>query len=340
MSKLYVVVGTLITLVAIGVLGFALCTSSIRPGEVGIPVVLGKPTGDVWQSGLHWRVPFVTKVVRYKTLARSYETSDNPKDSGANYTDYPITAQTVDGQQIKIKTTTLFKVSPENPIGVLTGVGDMDAVVENVVKAHTRNLVRLYAQSYSAEALYSGDGIFEFQEQVSLELHDELGQRGVHLDDFLLRKIDFDEEYVAVIEDQQQAKERIETAQYEADAAEYEKQKRIREAEADAERMRLEAIAAAERTVVQAQANADQQRLEADSLAYWTQITADADAYSTLVNAEAQAEALRVKGEQLTKYPNLIEFEFVKNFEGVEWGLLPSDGVLQFLPLDQMLPSE
>ena len=56
--------------------------------------------------------------------------------------------------------------------------------------------------------------------------------------------------------------------------------------------------------------------------------------------ARAEAEALKVKGQQLAAYPELIEFEFVQDFDGVEWGLLPSDGVLQFLPLDQMLQAE
>lgn len=335
-SKWAVVGITLVIAVIVLFIAFALSTTQISPGEVGVPVFMGRPTGAVWAPGLHWKAPFLTRVVRYKTLARSYETSDNPDKSGANYTDYPITAQTIDGQQIEIKTTTLFKVSATDPIQVLNEVGDMGAIVENVIKAHTRNLTRLYAQGFTAEDLYSGDGIFDFQEQISKELKAEFAQRGVTLDDFLLRKIDFDEEYVAVIEDQQQAKERIETAEYEAGAAEFEKQKVIRAAEAEAERQKLNAQAEAYRNVELAKAEAERKRVDADAQAYVVKTVADADAYQIEQIAKSEAEALRIKGEQLTRHPGLIEYRLVENFGDVMWGILPSESVVQFLPLDKM----
>jgi len=77
--------------------------------------------------------------------------------------------------------------------------------------------------------------------------------------------VDFDEEYIRAIEQQQIAQETIETAKYQADAAEYEKERQIRLAEAEAQRIRLLAGADAER-----------QRLLADAEAYGIQVRGEA----------------------------------------------------------------
>jgi regulator of protease activity HflC (stomatin/prohibitin superfamily) len=211
-----------------------------------------------------------------------------------------VNAQTIDGQQITIKYTVLFRISPQNSVNIVQNVGRPREVVENVVKAHSRNLARLMAQSYTAENLYSGEGIFSYETEVQDALRAELTKYGVTLDDFLVRKVDFDEEYIRAIEQQQIAQEAIETARYQADAAEFEKQSQIRLAEATAEGTKLQAAAEAER-----------QRL-----------LADAEAYS-----------IAARGQALKEYPELVQWEFVRNLEAVQWGILPSEGIAPLVPL-------
>jgi regulator of protease activity HflC (stomatin/prohibitin superfamily) len=158
----------------------------------------------------------------------------------------------------------------------------------------------LWAESHTAEDLYSGEGIFSDEDEVEKALAGEFEKFGVTLDDFLVRKIDFDEDYIRAIEQQQIAEEAIETAQYQADAAEYEKQGEIRLAEAKAEGTKL-----------QAAADADRQRLLADSEAY----------------------SIRARGEALEEFPGLVQWEFVRNLASVQWGILPSEGLVPLIPL-------
>ncbi len=272
-------------------------------GNVGLVVRFGGLTGQVFQPGLNWRVPFVDKILLVPTVVISYETSDNPSESGANYTDYPVTAQTVDGQQIQIKYTVLFRIPADKAVEIAQNVGDPRAVVENVVKAYSRNLARLLAQSYTAEKLYSGEGIFEYEARVRSELEKQVATYNVVLADFLVRKVDFSEEYVSAIEQKQIAQEAIETAKYNAQAAEYEKQRQIRLAEAEAEKIKLNA-----------QADAERQRLLADSEAY----------------------SIQKRGEALQAYPNLVQWQFVTQLANVKWGILPSDGIMPLLPLAEL----
>jgi regulator of protease activity HflC (stomatin/prohibitin superfamily) len=293
----------IIIIVGIALFGLFVLMLAYTPidyGTVGLVTRFGGLTGIVFEPGLHWRTPFIDSIVSIPTVVMSYETSDNPQISGSDFTDAPVKAQTIDGQQINVKYTVLFRISPESAVSIVQNVGRPREVVENVVKAHSRNLARLMAQSYTAEKLYSGEGIFNYETAVQDALGGELGKYGVTLDDFLVRKVDFDEEYIRAIEQQQIAQEAIETARYQADAAEFEKQSQIRLAEAVAEGTKLQAAAEAER-----------QRL-----------LADAEAYS-----------IAARGQALKEYPELVQWEFVRNLESVQWGILPSEGVTPLVPL-------
>ena len=298
---------------------------SYTPVERGTVVLIkqfGGLTGQVFEPGLHWRIPFIEQIETVSTAIRSYETSDDPNASSANYRDYPVTAQTVDGQQISIKYTVIFRITPDEAVDIVQDIGVMSEVVANVVKAHSRNLARLWAQGHTAEDLYSGEGIFAYEDQVGNALKVEFEKYGVTLDDFLVRKIDFDEDYIRAIEQQQIAEEAIETARYQADAAEHQKAQQIRMAEADAEGIKL-----------QAAAEADRQRLLADSEAYSIKARAAANADRQRLLADSEAYSIKVRGEALEEFPKLVQWEFVHNLESVQWGILPSEGLTPLVPL-------
>ncbi len=294
----------LVALLAFGGMALSQSYTQIPYGKVGLVVRFGGLTGQVFQPGLNWRTPFVDQILLVPTVVMSYETSDNPGESGADYRDYPVTAQTVDGQQIQIKYTVLFRIPADKAVYIAQNVGGPDAVVENVVKAYSRNLARLLAQSYTAEKLYSGEGIFDYENNVRTELEKQVSRYNVVLSDFLVRKVDFSDEYVSAIEQKQIAQEAIETAKYNAQAAEYEKQRQIRLAEAEAEKIKLNA-----------QADAERQRLLADSEAY----------------------SIQKRGEALKAYPNLVQWQFVTQLTNVKWGILPSDGITPLIPLSELM---
>lgn len=294
---------TIVLVVAVLLFGLVTVNLAYTPVEVGNVALVkrfGGLTGEVFKPGLHWRAPFIDRIESIPTVVQSYETSDSPDTSGADWRDYPVNAQTVDGQQVTIKYTVLFRIPAGKAVDIVRDVGGMREVVENIVKAHSRNLTRLLAQSHTAEDLYSGEGIFAYEDAVRDALVEELDKYGVFLDDFLVRKIEFDQEYINAIEQQQIAQEAIETAKYQADAAEHEKARQIRLAEAEAERTKLLAAADAER-----------QRLLADSEAY----------------------SIKARGEVLKDYPELIQWEFVRNLEDIQWGILPGEGITPLMPL-------
>lgn len=297
-----VVTGILVTLVVFGTSALINAYTTVAYGTVGLVVRFGGLTGQVFEPGLHWKVPFIDKVVSLPTIVQSYETSDHPDESGANFTDVPVTAQTVDGQQITVKYTLLFRIPADKAVSIIQNVGYLDAIVENNVKAYSRNLSRLWAQNYRANDLYSGEGIFTYERAVHDALVKAFEPHGIALENFLVRKVDFSVDYVNAIEQKQIAQEAIETAKYESEAAEYEKERQIRLSEAEAKR---------------------------------TTLLAEAEAEKAKLLADAEAYGIETRGKALARYPTLVQWEFVRNLDNVQWGILPGEGIMPLVPIPE-----
>ncbi|MBE9506908.1 MAG: hypothetical protein IMY86_02570, partial [Chloroflexi bacterium] len=102
-----VTIVVVVCVIIFGLIVVGLAYTPVRHGTVALVTRFGGLTGTVFEPGLHWRIPFIDQVVVIPTVVQSYETSDDPVLSTADYRDYPVTAQTVDGQQITVKYTVL-----------------------------------------------------------------------------------------------------------------------------------------------------------------------------------------------------------------------------------------
>ena len=301
------VAAVVIVVIAVLITG-SLAYTPVEYGTVKLVVRFGKVTGRVLQPGLNWRTPFVDNVIRYRTQEIVYETAEVV--STADYSDVPTDTTTADGQQIKLKFSVRFHIDPTKVVGIANTLGDEAAVVAKVVKFHARILARNIPKQYKAADLYAGD-ILQVQEQFRTELEPLLSKDGVILDDFGLRQITFEEDYIQAVEQKQIEAEKIIAEEYKRDQATF-------QAEAIVELAKGEANATIER--------------------------ARGDAERKKVLAEAEAEAIRLKGEALAKYPEILQFEFIQGLAdpngNVRWGILPSDTVVPFLDITQLTVPE
>ncbi len=286
-------------LVAVIVIAGILSLSFVRVGSVKAVTFAGGLTGTVFGEGLNIKAPW-QGVRTVEVVRKSYETGSNPDTSDADFTDFQVEAQTSDGQQIRISYTVLFKVVPEDVACMFRENGSFTAAVENVVKANSRSTSRKRAQSFRAAVLYSGEGIQTYEDDVKGILNTSFQVGCVSLVDFLVRKIDFQDLYVAAIEAKQIANENIQTQAFNAQAATHERDRDITLAEG----RKQDAI-----------------------------LQAEAQARQITLLAEAQAAAITLQGAALEEYPAMIQWEFVGQLENVKWGFLPTDGVTPFIPL-------
>ena len=294
-------------LIVAGVVFLALILASssyvqIQYGTVGVVTRFGAVTGRIMQPGLNWKMPLIDGVERYRTQEIIYQTVGEA-ESQAEYVDYPTDTTTADGQQIILKYSIRFRIDPARVSWIANNIGDERDVVEKVVKFHSRILARNIPKEYAALDLYTGN-IQAVQDQFEEQLAPLFAEKGIVLDSFGLRKIEFTEDYRQAVEQKQIEAETIITEQHKAEQAVY-------RAKAEVEMAKGEAQSTIER--------------------------ARGDAEKVRVLADAEAGAIQVKGEALVKYPTIIQLRFVESLSDpqgrVTWGIMPPGSFVPFLNL-------
>jgi len=106
----------------------------VQAGNVKVLTQFGRTVGVTFQPGFHLKAPFIQNTINYSTRQVTYETSDNPESSQANYRDYSVDTTSADGQQITIKYTIRFAIDGKRAEWILNNIGTMDDLVEKVVK--------------------------------------------------------------------------------------------------------------------------------------------------------------------------------------------------------------
>jgi len=278
--------------------------TQIEYGTVGMVTRFGRITNQVMRPGLNWKLPFVDKVVVYHTQEMVYVTEEEPagyRPQEGMYQDYPTDTSTADGQQITIRYSVRFRIDPEQVTRIAEQMGDEEQVVEKVVKFHTRILARNIPKEYAALDLYAGN-IQHVQDKFADQLRPLLGEKGVVLEAFGLRQIDFQDDYVQAIEQKQIEAENVITEQNRSEQAKWKAQSAVEAAKGEAQA-----------TIENARGDAEKIKLL----------------------AAAEAEAIEIKGKILAEYPEIIQLEFVTSLRDpagkVNWGIIPQESVLPFL---------
>jgi regulator of protease activity HflC (stomatin/prohibitin superfamily) len=284
-------------------------------GTVGMVTRFGRITGRIMDPGLNWKVPFVDRVIIYRTQEIVYITEEQQGEGdrrSGTYVDFPTDTTTADGQQISVKYSVRFRIDAAKITRIANEIGDEDALVDKVVKFHARILARNIPKEYEALDLYTGK-IQAVQTEFEDQLRPLLSDKGVILEAFGLRQIEFQEDYVQAIEQKQIEAENVQTEQNRAEQAKWRAQSAIEVAKGEAQATIENARGDAEEIKLLAQGNSEKIKLI----------------------AEAEAEAIRLKGEVLAQYPEIIQLEFVNSLKdpdsNVSWGIMPQEGMMPFL---------
>ncbi|MGA9351633.1 MAG: prohibitin family protein [Anaerolineae bacterium] len=296
---------SVLVIAGVALLVLILASSSyvqVEYGTVGLVARFGAVAGRLMRPGLNWKMPLIENVLSYRTQEIVYQTAEQG-ESEADYVDFPTDTTTADGQQIILKYSIRFRIDPDKVSWIANNIGDERDVVEKVVKFHSRILARNIPKEYAALDLYTGN-IQAVQEQFEEQLEPLFAEKGIVLDSFGLRKIEFTEDYKQAVEQKQIEAETVTTEQHRAEQAVY-----------------------------QAQAQVELAKGEAQS----TIERAKGDAEKVKLLAGAEAEAIQIKGEALAKYPAIIQLRFVESLsdpEGrVTWGIMPPGSFVPFLNL-------
>ena len=180
-------------LIVVGAL-FA-CIKQIEPGEVGVQKLFGKVSNKVLESGLNFVNPFV-EVVNFDIRTQNY-TMSGVHDEGEKAGDDAIRVLSADGLEVVIDLTVLYKIVPTEAPRILSQIGTDYRTT--IVRPICRTKIRDNAVYYDAVSLYSTKRD-EFQQKIFASIEKDFKERGLILEQLLVRNITLPESVKATIE--------------------------------------------------------------------------------------------------------------------------------------------
>ncbi len=182
-----------IGLVVLGLL--SACFIQISPGTVGVQTLFGKVQPGILTEGLNVVNPLV-EVINFDIKTQNY-TMSSVHDESQRMGDDAIRVLSSDGLEVIIDLTVLFRVIPEKTPDILRNIGQgyRDVIVRPLV----RTKIRDYAAYYDAVSLYSTKRD-EFQQRLSDAIEKDFKERGLVLEQVLIRNINLPPSVKAAIE--------------------------------------------------------------------------------------------------------------------------------------------
>jgi regulator of protease activity HflC (stomatin/prohibitin superfamily) len=185
------------------------CVVQIEPGEVGVQKLFGKVNNNILESGLNVVNPLV-QVVKFDIKTENY-TMSGVQDEGSKQGDDAIRVLTADGLEVVIDLTVLYKVVPAEAPRILKEVGTDYRNV--LVRPICRTKIRDNAVYYDAVALYSTKRD-EFQAKIFSTIEANFKDRGLLLEQLLVRNITLPASVKASIESKINAEQDAQKMQF------------------------------------------------------------------------------------------------------------------------------
>ncbi|MBC7905091.1 MAG: prohibitin family protein [Gemmatimonadaceae bacterium] len=215
------------------------CVIQIDVGQVGVKKLFGKVQKDVLGSGLHFINPLLD-IERLDVKTQNY-TMSGQQDEGTKSADDAIRVLTADGLEVTIDLSVLYHVITTDAPKLLQQTGS--DYEDKIVRPITRTRIRDNAVYYDAISLYSSKRD-EFQQRIFKNIEVDFKQRGLMLENLLVRNITLPPSVRTTIEQKINAEQDAQKMQF---VLQKEKQE-------------------AERKRVEAQGIADYQRIISESL--------------------------------------------------------------------------
>lgn len=230
------------------------CFATVPVGSTGIMLTMGKVEDAALPEGMHFKIPFVQKIVSMDNRVKKLELSTE--------------AFSKDIQTVSATLAVNYRLQTEKTFAIYKSTGT--AYEDNLIVPATHEVLKSVCAQYTAEELISKRA--ESSDKMRDELDAKLSQIGISITDFNIIDFDFSDEFISAVESKQVAEQLKKKAATENETAiaqaEREKQVTIKQSEAEAERVRIAAEAQAQSTLIAAQAEADAVKLAADAEAY------------------------------------------------------------------------
>ena len=234
-----------VALAILVVLAFS-SVATVPVGSTGILLTMGKVEDSALTEGLHFKLPFVQRIISMDNRVKKLELSTE--------------AFSKDIQTVSATLAVNYRLQPEKTFSIYKTAGL--AYESNLIVPATHEVLKSVCAQYTAEELISKRA--ESSDMMRDELDAKLSGMGISVTDFNIIDFDFSDEFISAVESKQVAEQLKKKAATENETAiaqaEREKQVAIKQSEAQAESVRI--AAQAEAYAVKLAADAEAYRLQ------------------------------------------------------------------------------
>lgn len=295
--------------IVIGIVLFAILATLVaaglvfmQPEERGVVISAIAPKGyreEALEPGLHWIIPFFEGVVPYSIAKQTY-TMSIATTEGQLQGDDSISARTSDGQVVLIDASVIYAINPDEVINL--HIAWKDRYERDLIRPQSRGIIRDEASQYRIDDIVSKER-GALSAGISAILAETLAANGLIMDDFVLRNIQFSDEYADSVEQKQIAEQQALQAAFV-----------VQQREQEAEQLRKTAQGRADADVIEAEGRAQ----------------------ARVIEANAEAEAVRLIADALGVNPDYLTFEYIRKLSpGIQVMLVPNDNPY-LLPLPSL----
>jgi regulator of protease activity HflC (stomatin/prohibitin superfamily) len=287
-----------------------LCTvriSTIEGNELGIMETWSEGVvTNIMQPKTYFLIPGFNKTVyTYDASSKVFVMNDKPegeeKESAGRELDAYL-VQSQEGQDMKISLNLRWRIDPSKLVDIHKTV--RNSIEDKIIRPVVMRVVKDKATRMKAIDAYSGDGLVKLQSAIQTALSggdpnetDELRDRGVIVENFVIEHIELDARYIEEIKQKQLATQRTLRAAEEQRAADAEALVAKAKAQADLNKAVVEAQRDKEVQVLKAEADQEKVVLAAKADAEKAVLAAKADAEKVTLSAQAEAKKFEMEGE-------------------------------------------
>lgn len=234
----------LIALAVIAIIAIVIIANTVLVIDAGeLAVIFNQLTGGLSarDQGTHLLIPAMQKPTLYDGRVQTFTMSATYGEGEARGDD-ALEALTKDGQVVKLDVTARFHIDKAKITALHQNVGT--GYVDKVVRPHVRNIIRLAVSAYPVTEVYTEKRL-DVQNRSMRELEPKFRANFLVLDEVLIRKVSFSPEFQKAIEQKQIAQQESQRMQYILEKEKQEKDRKIIEAQGEAESIRLKGEALA-----------------------------------------------------------------------------------------------
>ncbi len=218
--KLFIAVIIIIALFALIILLNSF--TSVPTGFVGIRTRFGKASQDIVQEGLNLQIPMIERIVLMDCRTQKAEIN--------------CSTASKDLQEVTLQVAVNYNVTVENAYSIYKNIGvNYESIM---ISPSILESVKSVTAQYTAEELITKRS--EVSDKMQETLKEKIENRGFAVIDFNVTDLNFSDVYNQAIENKQVAEQEAKQAQYELEKAKIENEKRIAEAQANAQVMQAQ----------------------------------------------------------------------------------------------------